>query len=316
MSGPIADLSYRNYDGPLEKPLYRWWGIAKMMMRLGSKKKMFWVWSSMSALPYLLLATVFYFADTLSAQLPPTGSQIPQFFRAIVWKDQFLTAFNWSQIWLLIITLLIGAGAIAGDNRANALLVYLSKPCTKSDYLLGKWFGMFLPLLAVVGAPMLLFYGYCFLSYRQYGFVSQDPYLFFKLLAVMPIPAAIHTSLILGVSSVTNQGRVAGGIYAGIYFLTSFVAIAAEGIRGVNYVSGGESPVLVNLSYASVTGLQQGLTKAVLGTSGSPPFGVPSPVPMPPAPPLFLFSMLAIGICAVSLLIAWRRIRAVEVIGG
>lgn len=316
-SSPIADLSYRNYDGPLEKPYFRWWAIAKMMMRLCIKKKGFWVWSVFSAYFYLILGAVFYFAETFSSNIGAMASPdaIPQFFQGIVWKDQFLIAFNMSQIWLLIVTLLIGAGSIAGDNRANALLVYLSKPCTKLDYLIGKWVGIFLPLLAVTGLPMLLFYFYCFLSYRQYGFVSQDPWLIMKLLMIIPLPAAFHASVVLGISSLTNQGRVSGAIYAGLYFMTSFLTVAAGGIRAMTFSQEGEKPLLTNLYYASVDGIQQGLAKIILDTRGSAPFNAPTGISQPPPPNKLLFVGIYFAICAICLFVAWRRIRAVEVVG-
>jgi len=49
---------------------------------------------------------------------------------------------------ILCIALVVGAGAIAADNRSNALMVYLSKPITKGDYLLGKWMGIFLAIFS------------------------------------------------------------------------------------------------------------------------------------------------------------------------
>ncbi|HMS54866.1 MAG TPA: ABC transporter permease subunit [Fimbriimonadaceae bacterium] len=322
-STPIADLSYRHYDGKLEPPTFRWWSIAKMMMRLSIKKKGFWVWSSFSAYFYLILGAVFYFAETLSQQASgaaamagqaPDTNPVPLLFRNMIWKDQFLTAFNTSQLFLFIVALLIGAGSIAGDNRANALLVYLSKPCSKFDYLLGKWVGIFIPIWLVTLVPTLLFYGYCFLSYRQYGFVSQDPWLIVKLLAISPLPAAFHASAMVGISSFFNQARMAGATYAGIYFLTSFLTVAIGVMRVVMQQRRGASPLLDDLFYGSVDGMLQGLAKIILGTSGSPPFNAPSNVSMPPPPSPFYW-VLFVGICLAFVALAWRRIRAVEVIG-
>src|SRR4051794_26367275 len=93
-SSPILDLSYRNYDGPLEAPIHRWWAIAKMTMRLGVKKRGFWVWAVLSGYWYLILMAVFYFMDVLS----PTPEAAAQFFARIIWKDQFLNAFSIGQL--------------------------------------------------------------------------------------------------------------------------------------------------------------------------------------------------------------------------
>jgi ABC-2 type transport system permease protein len=321
MANPIADLSYRNYDGPLEPPIYRWWSIAKMQMRLGIKKRWVWFLAFLCAYWYIVLSTVFYFVETIAAQTPGANqlNASQQFFSRIVWKDQFLDAFSIGQLPLLLLVLLLGAGVIANDNRANALLVYLSKPCSKLDYLIGKWFGLFIPIFLVTLVPMLVFYLYSFLAYRQYGFTTQDPYLPVRLLAIAPLPAAFHASVLLGISSLFNQGRLAGAAYAGVYFMTLFLTKSMQVVRAVTVQQGGEVPSVVDfLYYMSIDGIQIGLAKAILGTRGSPLFGGGprgNAEMLTPAPSLLFFGGLFVTICVLFLVLAWRRIRAVEVVG-
>lgn len=316
-ASPILDLSYRNYDGPIEPPVARWWAIAKMTIRLGMKKRGFWVWSVLSAYWYLILMAIFFFVDSF---LPPEGTQ--QFFARVVWKDQFLTAFSFAQLVYFILALLIGVGTIANDNRANALLVYLSKPCTKFDYVLGKWLGIFMTLSAVALVPAILFYLYGVLSFRSYGFFSQDPWMFFRVIGMCLISGTFHASVALGISSLFNQGRMAGATYAGIYFLGLFFTKAMEFIS-LNTKLQGEapSPVVHALYYLSPDGLQIAMAKFVLGTNGSNLFqqnnrpGRPQLTPIE-APNMPLFTLLFLGICLAGVLVAWRRVRAVEVVGG
>lgn len=317
MSTPIADLSYRNYDGPLDPPTYRWWVIARMHAKMAIKKKGFWVWSTFVGLWYLILGAVFYFTETIGTNMSrATGGNI-NMMQQIIWKDQFLRGFSTSQLFLFILALLVGAGAIANDNKANALLVYLSKPSTKKDYLLGKWMGIFMVISGVTAVHTLLFYGYCLLSYRQYGFVSQDPWLILKLLGLIVVPGAVHASLTLGISSLFNQGRLAGAAYAALFFLTLFFTKIVEMMRLFASRSRGDTNMFDSLFYASVDGLQFGLAKAILGTAGSSPFpGVRMPDRVfVPAPNLVFILAIALVVCALSMSIAWRKVRAVEVIG-
>ena len=318
-AGPIADLSYRNYDGPLEDVGKRWWTIAKMTMRMALKKKWFWALAVFSTYGYGILSIIFYFLDTF-ADSGAMGRQAMNPMTNVIWKDQVLTGFSLGQLWIFCFTLLIGAGVIAADTRANALLVYLSKPVTKADYLLGKWLGMFLLIVAVTGVPMLLFTAFNWMSYRQYG--HWDTWLLFKLIPLMIVPAFLHSSIMLGVSAMFNQGRVAGAVYAGIYFLSGLVAGIATGIRMSSMEQGTpSSSILDQAMYFSVPGMIEGLGKVILGTPGSAgnPFDMRrqsfDPGMSIPEPNGLLFTFLFLVTCMVFVLFAWKKVRAVEVVG-
>ncbi len=320
-SSPIADLTYRNYDGPLDPPVNRWVAIARNTIKMNVKKKGFWGWAILSALWYLVLIIVFYFVDTFSTNIP-VGQQNP-FFAQIIWKDQFLTAFGVSQMMLFAVALVVGGGAIANDNRANALLVYLSKPATKGDYLIGKWLGVFTLITLVTAAPMLAFYLYGALSYRQYGFISDNPTLLLKLIPVILIPGFFHASVVLGVSSLFKQGRIAGAAYAGIYFMSYIFTSAMRIVHIANPPGKGVPHFADNLYYFSIDGIQIGMAKALLNSSGNLFVSVvpgggrrmgPGAVPID-APSLAIIAPIYFGICALFLWIAWTKVRAVEVVG-
>ncbi len=318
-SGPIADLTYRNYDGPMELPTHRWWAIAKLCIRLATKKRGFWIASVISGYWYLILAAVFFFVD-LQTQGSPLGVKNP-IFANIVWKDQFLNAFSISQLLLFICALMLGAGAIANDNRAKALLVYLSKPCTKTDYLVGKWMSIFIPITGVVAVPTILFYGYCLMSYRTYGFWTDDPFLLPKLLGMILVPGFFHASVVLGISSLFDQGRMAGATYAGMYFIGLFFTKAMQVIHIVNSRHDRPVPFVDTLYYMSVDGLQIGFAKIILNTQGSTLFPIPqgpsqaARQPLIEIPSVGLILSLYFGISFLAMWLAWSRVRAVEVVG-
>jgi ABC-2 type transport system permease protein len=324
-SSPIADLSYRNYDGPLMPANMRWWVIAKSTMMIAFRKRSMWVSMAFSAWYYLAMIFVLYFVNQSSqaaGAIPGHASPSAAYLDRIIWKDQFLLGFSYGQIMFLVIALIIGAGAIANDNRANALLVYLSKPCTKTDYLFGKWVGVFLPLLAVMLIPATIFYAYGALSFRAEGFLYDDKWLYPQIVLMFVLGAAFYSSLAIGFSSMFRQGRIAGATFAGLYFITNFftfimaITFLASSEAGRRHPHGAAAihNFAANLYYASVDGITIGMSKVVLGTDGSIPFGLPGKQEMVSAPsPIVIFILL--GLSALSLFIAWTRIRAVEVVG-
>jgi ABC-2 type transport system permease protein len=324
-SAPIADLSYRNYDGALDSPNKLWWVIARQVFRANLKKKSLWFMTLLAGGYYIVMMAIFFFTERMAQSTAPmmAGANAPpinplqQLMDRIVWKDQFVHGISMGQMWFLIMTLVVGVGTIANDNRANALLVYLSKPCNKKDYLLGKWMGVFLTLLIGMSIPSIFFYAYGLLSYRDYGFFTGDKLLFFKLLFLLIVNAAFYASLAIGISSLFNQGRLAGATMAAVYFLSNFFTQAMSGAwiafqDDNNAVAKG---IVSKLFYGSVDGLNIGLAKSTFATSGSPPFGIPDRMEMVPAPPFLAVMAIIIVVSFLSMLIAWKRVRAVEVVG-
>ena len=320
VTGPIADLSYRTYDGPLSPPRARWWAIARAASRQTFAKRGFWILTVLGAWYYLVMIVIVFFVEQVLSASPQPTNRAMDFFTRIVWKDQFLHGLSFAQLIFMIVTLMAGAGAIANDNRANALLVYLSKPCTKGDYIIGKWIGVFMPVFVAMALPTFVFYLYGAMTFQSYGFLTADPWMGPKLLALLPLMAAFQTSLILGFSSCFNQGRLAGFAYAGLYMLTNLFTQLMVGVF-MNYVSRDNTAIdqvpatVKTFFYASIDGLNIGLTKAILGTHGSPYFGIPSRIPSMRAPELLPVLALIIALSVGATVLAWRRVRAVEVVG-
>ena len=152
----------------------------------------------------------------------------------------FLQASSFQSFFLFIIALMVGSGSIALDNRSNALLVYLSKPITKGDYLIGKWMGVFIALFAVSLVPSVVLYSYCLLSYYGEGFLTNEPWLWLRMIGASAIPAAVHASLILGFSAWSKTPTDGWRDLCWVFFIGQFVAgttwlVMSQGYLGAGY---------------------------------------------------------------------------------
>ncbi|MBS1712943.1 MAG: ABC transporter permease subunit [Armatimonadetes bacterium] len=319
MSEPIADLSYRDYSGAHLEARGRWLVIARMGWKTAFKKRAYWVFTSLAAWYYLVMIAFLYVLEQLGiAQKMPGISE--QVFNRLVWKDQFLTGFTYSQLIWLTLGLMVGVGAVANDNGTNALLVYLSKPCRKIDYLIGKWTGVFVPLAVGMAVPTAFFFLYGLLNFREYRFIEQDPALGFRLIGMVLGAAAFQASLILGISSLFNKGRMAGAAYAAAFFLLTFFSFLMFIAWAVSQGGRRHKPneflgaTAERLYYLSIDGLQIGWAKVVLGTDGSQPFGAGGNMPQMAAPPAALVVVPMVLIAVGGIALAWKRIRAVEVV--
>lgn len=316
-SGGIADLSYKGYSGPIDPPQRRWWVIARTMTKAAFKKRAYWVLTLVSSWYYLVLVAILYFMD----QLLQTGGAgrgeragAEQMLQNLVWKDQLLNGFVAGQLMWMSIALMLGAGAIANDRRTNSLLIYLSRPCTKGDYLKGKWMGVFLPLCLAMAIPTVSFMFYAALNVRDLGFFDEGPMFLLQGLLMIPIAAAFHTSLILGVSSLFNNGRIAGGVYAGVYFLTSFFTKLMWMVSQIDDASAALRSFAESATYFAIDGQILGMAKNVMGSNGSMMWGMGGDMNIPERPPWMLVLVVFVAVTWISLQIAWSKIKAVEAV--
>ncbi len=311
-ASPIADLTYRTYDGPLHTRAMRWWIVALSGLRAIAKQKGFWIVAALAVLPYLIVALQLYMMSMATSggmnmftQTTPGQKYAAQFFQGL--QNQLL--------FLFIAGLVVGSGCIARDNQANALLVYLSKPLTKADYLLGKWMTVFLSLFAVALAPAFLLFLYCLLSYTSQGFLREEPWLLLRIVGACAVPAAVHSSLLVGFSAWSKTGRMAGAFYAGLYYLSNFVVTIYWAVRfRANFGQG------ILERHLHVQGAIEGVAQNILGVTQRMPTmgrrtGAMEMVSLAP-PNVWVVLALAAGLCCLGIVAARLRIRAVEVVRG
>ena len=319
-SSPISDLSYRNYDGPLKNRAIRWWIVALATVRLAMKSPAYWIIFAICGLRYILECGAIYFTQMAITRIPDP-SQAEQL------REKFASHFfsalcgSMNSFCLLLIALVVGAGCIAADNKSNALMVYLSKPITKGDYLTGKWMGVFLSIYAAALIPSLCLYLFCLGGYRSEGFLTEDPWLFLRIPFAAAVPAALHASLLVGLSAWSKTPRSAGAAYVGLYFVSYTIA----GIILSKIFTTLPDATLGLLTHSSISGVIDGLVQQVYhipsldipwfsGGGGNREGGDGRIVTAAPA----LWFLLTLGgvLCAAGVAAARARIRAVEVVKG
>jgi len=256
-TAPIADLTYRDYNGPLHTRAIRWWIVAVAGLRMLVRRPGFWIVAALSLLPHLFIGIL------LLIQSQPRFSSINFLGNYPVgqkYAAQFFFVHDKQWLWVMVIALMIGAGTIASDNRSNALLVYLSKPLTKGDYLLGKWMSVFIALFGVTFVPAFVLYVFSLLTYFDNGFLQDEPWLIVRIIGAAIVPAAIHASVIVGISAWSKSSRIAGATYAALFFVSLFLAFAFWGMRFNGDMSEG-----IILRHTSIVGTIRGLQQNIYG---------------------------------------------------
>jgi ABC-2 type transport system permease protein len=279
---PIYEQAYRKYEAREGLRSVRFWPITREALRLVLSKRAFIGLLVLAFLPFVFRVGQVY----IVTRFPEAGRVLPVDGRLF---GEFL---NQQIGFTILLSIFGGSGLIANDLRTGAILVYLSRPLTRRDYVLGK-LGVTLALsLAVTLLPGLLLYAIA---------LGLAPEMFLKWsLAWIPPAVVLHSLVIalsvglvtLAVSALSRSARVAGLAFAGL-------VVGLEIVRGV-------LGAMTDRPEPHVLSLQNDLRVV-----GNTIFGIVTRGPVVPAayPPIVL-ALLAVG----CLLVLRSRVRAVEIV--
>ncbi len=145
---PIYDQGYRGYEARQALRRIRFWPITREAGRALSKRPALLVLAMLAWLP-TVARLVQVFVVTQVKAVSEVMSLDAQLF------GQFL---YWQSYFALLLTLFGASGLIATDLRSGGILVYLARPLTRRDYLLGKLAVSLGLNLGVTLLPALLLY--------------------------------------------------------------------------------------------------------------------------------------------------------------
>lgn len=215
---PIYDQGYRRYEarGPLHK--VRFWPITREALRLVLAKRAFLGLLAVSFLPFIVRVIQVY----VVTRFPEAGRVLPVDGRLF---GEFLN----QQIGFTILLSIFGAaGLVANDLRTGAILVYLSRPLTRRDYVLGK---LCVPLalnLAVTLLPALALYvvalGLAPDQFFQWELAWIGPAIVAHSLTI----SLFVSLLVLAVSALSRSARVAGLGFFGLIFGLEMVRLILQ----------------------------------------------------------------------------------------
>lgn len=204
---PIHDLGYRHWSGSWTSHPYRWWVITSQGILLLARRRRFMLLMAFSGLPFVVRAVMVYGATVLG-RLPFLKIDA-KFFEDFLTQQLFFT---------FVIAIYAGSGLIANDLKANALQIYLSKPITRQDYVIGKLGVISFFLLLPTLVPGLLLLLLAFLFQSSPDFLNELAWLVAPIVLYSAVIVATHSFLVLCLSSLTKSSRFAGVNLAAVFF--------------------------------------------------------------------------------------------------
>ncbi len=140
-------------------------------------------------------------------------------FTAVFWVHSFIG------LWLSLIALTnLVPRLITRDRASNALIIYLSRPLTSLDYLLGK-LGLIVALILLLWTGPLLFGWVLSMAFAPdsdffvYSFPPLCHALLFNLIGLVSLAA-----IALAISSLGKSSRLVGPLWLGVWVILGAVA--------------------------------------------------------------------------------------------
>jgi ABC-2 type transport system permease protein len=197
---PIYEQSYRRYQAREPLKEIRFWPIAREALGSILAKRAFLLLLVASWLPFL-----FRVLQIVAVR------QLPQ-FRPMLPVDATLFGefLNGQVVFALLLSIFGGAGLVANDLRTGAILVYLSRPLTRRDYVLGKLTVLLALNLSATLVPGLLLYAAA-LALMPETFAAGSLGWIAPAVVAQSLLVSLATGLfVLAISAVSRSARVAG----------------------------------------------------------------------------------------------------------
>jgi ABC-type transport system involved in multi-copper enzyme maturation permease subunit len=277
----IHDQSYRRYKGARERAGSAWSIIAASGVRTMIRKRSFIGLLLFAWLPFVVRAVQIYLSVNFE-QMASILEIKPETFREFLGQQGLFVFF---------VTIWVGSGLIANDRRANALQIYLSKPLTRGEYILGKLAVLMFFLLLVTWAPAMMLLLLQVTLAGSFAFVREHLYLFPAVTLYSFFVVLVSSFAMLALSSLSKSSRFVGILYAGIALFTDLVFNVLRAITGGTTVSW--------ISF-----------QANLDQIGDVVFRLPLRYETP-----WAVSLVALfGLVVVSISVLERRVRGIEVV--
>jgi ABC-2 type transport system permease protein len=301
----VYERSYKPFSGKLTPEWSRFLIIPRYAFRDVFKSKLFIAFFAVCFIPLLVEAILIYLHHNANALailkvnvrelLPIDGS----FFETFVYIQTVLGFF---------VTLLVGPPLVSRDLRNNALPLYLCRPFSRAEYVLGKMSVLIILLSAITWIPQLLLF--LFQAYLEgAGWVIANLWIANAILIVSVVWILLLALLSQAVSSIVKWRVVASAALLGIFFIPS---VFGEVVNQIFLTRWG--------SIISFGALAKNISASLFGTfvpsiRQTVDFenGVARQIVLQ-EPPLWCSWAALFVICAICLAILSRRVKAYEVV--
>jgi ABC-2 type transport system permease protein len=221
---------YRPYAGRYTGHRFRFWVITKSALRTLFDSRFLLAFFVACNIPFVIFLLIIYITNNAAAQalLQVKGSPI------LIDNFFFLRYLIFQSTLSFLITAWVGPGLVSVDLSNDALPLYLARPLTRTEYLLGKFGVIFMLTSAITWVPGLMLLG-LESSLGPIGWFQHYYWLFGSMFIGSLLWIAVIGLLSLTLSAWVKWRIVATGAMLGIFFALAGFGEALNQVLRTNW---------------------------------------------------------------------------------
>jgi ABC-2 type transport system permease protein len=244
----VYERTWRRYDGPQTAERWRLLVITRFALEGVFASRLFTAFYAACTLPSVVGLLLVYLTHNtaLMSQIGASTKLVQGLTMAF-----FQKLFIWQAVPAFFVSVMIGPGLIAPDLANSALPLYLSRPITRRDYVLGKMavlLGLLSPVTWVGGLAVWFLQA----TLEHNGWWHQNLRIAIAYLVGHGIWIVVISLLSLAVSAFVRFKPVAVGALIGLYLFLGAMALAINSVTGTHV---GSALDLVYAVFTVVSGI-------------------------------------------------------------
>jgi ABC-2 type transport system permease protein len=306
----VYEHLYGRYEGELHAPWSRFLVIPRYALREVFKSKLF-TGAYILCFIYPLIATILVYLHHNVNALALLQINVRELLP--IDASFFLTFMQVQGSFAFILTVLVAPPLISRDLANNALPLYLCRPLSRVEYVLGKMAVIFFLLSMMTWVPGLLIFLFQ-ASLAGFGWLVANLWMAWVIFFGSVVWITLLSLIALSISAIVKWRVVASGAMLGLFFVPSALG---EVINQLFLTRAGHLMSLWATMYnvwSGLFGLFERQTGRVQGTVSNPIYEEQFFNIVLLEPPLWASWLLIVAVCAVCVLLLSRKVRAYEVV--
>ena len=296
----VYKQTYRGYDGPLTPAWSRFLILPRYAFEEMRRSRFFTMFFLVTMLAPLIFALIIYVQHNLSVlkMLEARHGNL-----ITINAQFFMNLLGWQSMMTFFLAAFVGPGQVSPDLANNALPLYLARPFSRTEYVLGKMSVLLILMSIMTWIPCLLIFG--LQGYLEGGgWIGQNLHIASAVFLGAWIWMLLISLLALALSAWVKWKPMAGALLFGVFFV-------AAGFGGViNAILRTRWGHLLNMSHL-IGSVWVSLFETPLHRgSGAVFFRVARAQEIP----IWCCWMALLAICGFCLYLLARKIRGAEVV--